>query len=62
MDVQDTLPFGSVDDVRREVNERIRTVGKGGGFILSPTHHVQLDTPIENLMALVETAKKARPL
>ena len=57
MDVQDTLPFGSVDDVRREVLERIRTVGRGGGLILAPTHHVQLDTPIENVMALVQAAK-----
>ena len=57
VDEQHTLPFGSVDDVRREVEERIRTVGRDGGLILAPTHHVQLDTPIDNLLALVETAK-----
>ena len=28
-----------------------------GGLILAPTHHVQLDTPVENVLALVETAK-----
>lgn len=59
VDEQHTLPFGSVEDVRREVEERIRTVGRNGGLILGPTHHVQLDTPIENLLALVETAKHA---
>jgi uroporphyrinogen-III decarboxylase len=58
VDEQHTLPFGSVDDVRREVLERLRTVGKSGGLILAPTHHVQLDTPVENLMALIETAKQ----
>lgn len=57
VDEQHTLPFGSVEDVRREVAERIRTVGRDGGLILAPTHHVQLDTPIENLLAVVETAK-----
>ncbi len=57
IDVQRTLPFGSPDDVRREVAERLRTIGKGGGLILAPTHHVQLDTPIENLTALVDSAK-----
>jgi uroporphyrinogen decarboxylase len=57
VDEQHTLPFGSVDDVRREVRERLRTVGKNGGLILAPTHHVQLDTPVENLLALVESAK-----
>lgn len=56
MDVQNTLPFGSVDDVRKEVEDRIRVVGKDGGLILAPTHHVQRDTPIENLLALLETA------
>jgi uroporphyrinogen decarboxylase len=60
VDEQHTLPFGSVEDVQREVQERIRTVGKGGGLILAPTHHVQLDTPIENLLAMVECAKATR--
>ncbi len=59
VDEQHTLPFGSVDDVRREVEERIRTVGRDGGLILGPTHHVQLDTPLENLLALVDAAKHA---
>ncbi|MDI3542615.1 MAG: hypothetical protein PWP57_218, partial [Candidatus Atribacteria bacterium] len=29
-----------------------------GGFIISPTHHVQLDTPLENFFAFLETVKK----
>ena len=57
VDEQSTLPFGTPEQVRTEVLERLRTVGRGGGFILAPTHHVQLDTPIENLLAMVETAK-----
>lgn len=55
VDEQHTLPFGSADDVRREVTARLATLGKNGGLIIGPTHHVQLDTPIENLLALVET-------
>jgi len=39
--------------VRDEVLERLRTVGYDGGLILSPTHHVQLDTPLENFWAMV---------
>jgi len=54
MDEQHTLPFGSPDDVRREVVDRIATLGAGGGLILAPTHHVQLDTPLENFWAMVE--------
>ena len=57
IDEQHTLPFGSPDDVRQEVRQRLATVGKGGGLILGPTHHVQLDTPLENFRALVETVR-----
>lgn len=54
VDEQQTLPFGSPDDVRAEVSERLRTIGDGGGLILGPTHHVQLDTPMENFWAMVK--------
>jgi uroporphyrinogen-III decarboxylase len=55
IDEQQTLPFGSPEDVRSEVLERLRTTGEGGGLILAPTHHVQLDTPLENFWAMVDT-------
>ena len=55
IDEQYTLPFGSPDDVRTEILTRLRTIGRGGGLILGPTHHVQLDTPLENFWAMVET-------
>jgi uroporphyrinogen decarboxylase len=55
IDEQYTLPFGSPSDVEVEVLERLRTVGQEGGLILSPTHHVQLDTPLENFWAMVKT-------
>jgi uroporphyrinogen decarboxylase len=55
LDEQHTLPFGSPEDVRREVLLRLETLGQGGGLILGPTHHVQLDTPMENFWAMVDT-------
>ena len=55
IDIQRTLPFGTPDDVKAEVLERLRTVGQNGGLILGPTHNVQLDTPMENFWALVRT-------
>jgi uroporphyrinogen decarboxylase len=54
IDEQETLPFGSPADVRAEVLLRLRTLGKKGGLILGPTHHVQLDTPMENFWAMAE--------
>jgi len=52
IDEQHTLPFGSPEDVRKEVELRQKTVGKDGGLIIGPTHHVQLDTPLENFWAM----------
>lgn len=55
IDEQHTLPFGTPQDVQEEVKNRLKTLGKGGGLILGPTHHVQLDTPLENFWAMVNT-------
>ncbi len=58
IDIQKTLPYGSVKDVREEVIGRIKHLAHGGGFIIGPTHHVQIDTPLENFFALCETIKE----
>ena len=54
--VQKTLPFGSVADVRDEVRERIAVLGKGGGYILGPSHAIQAGTPPENIVTMFDTA------
>ncbi len=56
MDNQYTLPFGSVAEVRQEVRDNLRLLGAGGGYILAPCHNLQFITPIENILALYETA------
>lgn len=55
---QTTLPFGSVAEVRETCRRLIREVGKGGGLLLSPTHVVEPEVPIENLVAFIETVKE----
>jgi uroporphyrinogen-III decarboxylase len=57
IDEQHTLPFGTPADVEREVRQRLSTIGDEGGLIIGPTHHVQLDTPLENFWAMVNTVK-----
>lgn len=57
VDEQHTLPFGTPAEVQTEIIHRLNTIGKDGGLILSPTHHVQLDTPMENFWAMVNTIK-----
>lgn len=56
--IQHTLPFGTPEDVRKEVKESIETVGKGGGLYLSPTHVLAPEVPHENIFAFVEAAKQ----
>ena len=54
--VQRTLPFGKPADVRDEVERHIRVLGKGGGYILGPSHAIQAGTPPENILAMFDAA------
>ena len=58
IDNQDTIPFGSPADVEEEVISRLKNVAPGGRLILGPSHSVQPDAPVENMMTFYETAKK----
>jgi len=60
VDTQYTLPFGKPDDVRREVTERLEVFGKGGGFVFAAIHNIQAKTPVENLLAMVQSIKEFR--
>jgi uroporphyrinogen decarboxylase len=56
VDNQQTLAFGSVGDVREEVLYNLEVLGAGGGYILAPCHNIQPVTPVENVVAMYETA------
>ncbi len=58
VDTQKTLPFGTPDDVRREVRERLRIFAPGGGFVFNTIHNVQPLSPVENVLALYETVRE----
>jgi len=57
VDTQHTLPFGTPDQVRRQVAERIRIFGSGGGFVFNTIHNVQAQVPVENVLAMVDTLR-----
>lgn len=60
VDTQRTLPFGSPDEVRREVRERMEILGPGGGFVFNTIHNVQARVPTENLVALFGAVQEVR--
>ena len=51
---------GTVDDVRNEVVRLVDTLGKDGGFVLCSSHHLQPDTPVENILAMYDVALRYR--
>ena len=53
---QQTLPHGTVEDCRKEARHRLDVIAKGGGYIFSPAHCIQPDTPVENILAVYEEA------
>lgn len=62
IDTQQVLPFGTPEEIRAQVRERMRTFAPGGGFVFNPIHNVQARTPVENLLALYEAVKEYRIL
>jgi uroporphyrinogen decarboxylase len=57
MDIQTVLSQGTVVQVRDEVRHLCDVLGAGGGFILAPTNNVMPETPLENVIALYQTAQ-----
>jgi uroporphyrinogen-III decarboxylase len=57
VDTQRTLPFGTPDEVRAEVRERLRIFSPGGGFVFNTIHNVQPLSPVENVLAIYETIR-----
>ena len=58
VETQTTLPFGSVDEVRKEVEERVHLFGPGGGYVFATIHNIQSDISPEKIRAVFDTARK----
>jgi hypothetical protein len=59
VDTQRVLPFGTPDEVRAQVAERCRIFAPGGGFVFNTIHNIQAMTPVENIVAMIETVQQA---
>jgi uroporphyrinogen decarboxylase len=58
VDTMRVLPFGTPEDVRAEVQRRIRDLAPGGGYVLTAVHNIQPDVPAENIVAMYDTARE----
>ena len=54
VDTQQTLPFGTADEIRRQVTERVRMFSQKNGYVFNPIHNIQCNTPTENVLAMFE--------
>jgi uroporphyrinogen decarboxylase len=52
---QQTLPYGTPDQVRAEVRQCLERLGEGGGYVMAPAKPILPGVPIENAIALIET-------
>ena len=60
VDTQKTLPFGTPEEVYREVSERIDIFSTNGGFVFNSIHNVQSNVPTDNLLAMFKAIDDAR--
>lgn len=60
IDNQQTLPFGTPEDVHRQVAENLRIFGDSRGHIVAPCHNIQASTPTANIVALYEAVTEFR--
>ena len=61
VDTQKTLPFGTPDEVYREVRERIETFFEDRtGFVFNTIHNIQSNVPVENILAMFRAVDDAR--
>ena len=57
---QQTMPYGTPEDVKKEARAVRDMMSKGGGYIFSPSQGIQGDVPPQNIMALLEVARETR--
>lgn len=57
IDSQQTLPFGTLEQVEMEVKERLRHLAPGGGYVLASVHNIEADVPGANIWAMTEAAR-----
>ncbi len=51
VDTQHVLPFGTEEEVRKQVRKNAKIFSNGGGFVFTPVHCIQAKVPVKNIIA-----------
>lgn len=60
VDTQRVLPFGTPEEVRRQVRERIEIFRPGGGYVFNTIHNIVANAPVDNVLAMAEALREYR--
>jgi uroporphyrinogen-III decarboxylase len=58
VDTQQILPFGTPQQVREQVLSRCQAFSQSGGYVFNTVHNIQAQTPVENIVAMVEAVRE----
>jgi hypothetical protein len=58
VDTQQVLPFGTPEEIRRQVLERCEIFSRGGGFVFNSVHNIQAETPVRNIVAMLDAIRE----
>jgi uroporphyrinogen-III decarboxylase len=58
VDTQQVLPFGTPAEVREQVLERCEVFSAKGGFVFNTIHNIQAQTPVENVVAMLDAVRE----
>lgn len=57
---QTLMPFGTPEEIRAEIFSKLDFVGESGGLLICPTHVLEPEVPIENIVAFIDACKEYR--
>jgi len=58
VDTQKVLPFGSPDEVKKQVLEQCEILSPGGGFVFNTVHNIQANVPLVNVIAMLDAIRQ----
>ena len=58
IDQQHLLPFGTMEEIETDIKDKITTLGKNGGYMISPAHIIQDDVSHERVEQFIALCLK----